>query len=88
MAEPLQPASAEELKAEQEIFGECWKMLKKYYKLDIMGNYKEWGEFMDEAREIARKAAGTPREELAERLTLATILHIEKAARYRKEHRS
>ena len=88
MAEPLTPASAEELKAEQEIFGECWKLLKKYYNLDIMGNLKEWGELMDEARSIAEKAAGTPREELAERLTLATVFHIEKAARDRKDKRS
>ena len=88
MAEPLQPASAEELKAEQEIFGECWKLLKQYYKLDIMGNLKEWGELMEKARNISRKTEGTPQEELAERLALATVFHIEKAARGRKENRS
>lgn len=88
MAEPLTPASAEELKAEQEIFGEYWKLLKKYYNLDIMGNLKEWGELIDEAHSIAKKAAGTPREELAERLMLATVFYIEKAARDRKDKRS
>lgn len=88
MAEPLQPASAEELKAEQEIFGECWKLLKQYYKLDLMGNVKEWGELMEKARNISKKAEGTPREELAERLTLATIFHIEAAARDRRNKRS
>lgn len=88
MAEVLTPATTAELKTEQELFGDCWRLLKKYYNLDIMGNVKQWGELMEEARSIAKKSKGTPREELAERLTLATVFYIEGVARTRKEKRS
>ena len=84
MAEPLQPATVEEVKDEQAIFNECWKLIKKYGNLASMGNVKEWGELMDAARDLAHRNRGTVCEMLAERMTLATVLHIEARAKGRE----
>ena len=84
MAEPLKPATVEEVKDEQAIFNECWRLIKQYGNLTSMGNVKEWGEFMDAARDLAHRNRGTACEELAERMTLATVLHIEARAKSRE----
>ena len=84
MAEPLQPATVEEVKDEQAIFNECWKLIKDYNNITNSGYLTEWGELMDKARDMAQRNRGTVCEELAERMALAVIFHIEHKAKTRE----
>lgn len=81
----IEPAKAEQIPAEQTIFNEAWRILKKYCNIEQNSPDDEWEALIAEASVLAELPTGAKGSRLARDISLAILSHIETVTRERKK---